>query len=458
MSKEAKSPDIIYRQKYHQYFSESFKNTKEYRRMPEVYDTLIKKSQFYRDPGSHNSLTSYLTRNGACDKSPIGTDELNEEKELLKEIGASERSILNYLDQRKGSTGLFNEHGDITKKEMKELRMGLSQCQSNIYEGVLSFTDEYSNKIVTNKEEAYKLLKEIMPKYFSDKGLDPNNMTWFAAYHVNTKHRHCHIIFYEKEPRAYTHDGKPVNIKYTKADLNHFKELVAFARPMEHEYQFLRGPVMESLQEESKYSPFKEELDQVREVIKNRRQYNRCTTEEKAVIKNYMKFVYNHSENFKYNYDNMMAALNKKQQEIISNYKAMNLRPTEYAVNFAKNRKEELDDRVCNLIMKTAKESPLLNPTSQNKTKSYALQVRRDSSSIRITNLLNNTFNKAYKNNPDRLASIQAMSKEGQINVYCLIESYSKVINSERIWAELEADRQQAMLEAEKGSRGGEGR
>ena len=172
-----------------------------------------------------------------------------------------------------------------------------------------------------------------------------------------------------------------------------------------------------------------------------------------------MKFVYNHSENFKINYDNMMAALTKKQDEIIKNYQAMNIKPTIYALNFAKSRKEELDDRVCNMIMKTAKESPLLNPRSELKSKRYELQVRRDTSSIRNSSLLTKTFNKAYANNPTRLANIQGMSKAGQINVYCLIDSYSKVINSERIWAELEADRQQAMLEAQmQEARGGEGR
>lgn len=452
-----RSPDIVYIQKYHQYFDENFKNTKEYKSQPSVYDVLIEKSQFYRDPGSHNSLTSYLTRNGACDKTPVHTDEQREEEALLKEIGANEKSIINYMDARKGSTGLFNEHGDISKKEMKELRQDLSKCRSNIYEGVLSFTGEYSDKVIKNKEDAYNLLKEIMPKYFMDKGLDPENMTWFAAYHINTKHHHCHIIFYEKTPTSYTRSGRPNNIKFTSNDLNHFKELVAFARPMEHEYQFLRGPVMESIREDAKYSPFKEEIQEVRRIIENKRQFARCNAEERAAIMNYKNFIYNHSENFRINYDNMIKAIDKKQEEIISNYRAMNLTPTSYALNFASSRKEELNNRVCNMIMKTAKASPLLNPRIKDRSHRVEKQIGASSSIIRLNNLMQRTFEKAYSNKPERMASIRSMSFGSQLNVYCLIDSYSKVINSQRIWAELEADRRQAEIEANKDNRGGDG-
>ena len=320
------SPDIIYIQKYHQYFDDSFKSTREYQRMPDVYNDLIKMSQFYRDPGSQNSLTSYLTRSGACDKSPILTDEQRAEQAYLVRERVEEPNIVNYMDHRKGSCGLFDEHGDVSKAGLKEIRKNLSQCKTNIYEGVLSFTQEYSDKVVKDKKGAYELLKEIMPKYFKDRGLDPNNMTWFAAYHLNTKHHHCHIIFYEKTPSAFKQNGNPKNIDFTRADLNHFKELVAFARPMEHEYQFLRQPVIDSLKEESKYSPYKDFIQEVRDVVGRKKQFARCTKEERQIILEYKNFIYNNSEIFKTNYDKMIEGLAKKQEEIFSNYKAMNMK------------------------------------------------------------------------------------------------------------------------------------
>ena len=436
------SPDIVYIQKYHQYFDSDFRSTKEYQRQPDVYEKLMKKSEFYRSPTSQNSLTSYLTRKGACDKSELKTKDASEEEAYLREAGVKEKDIVSYMDQRKGSTGLFNEQGDITKQQLKEIRKELSNVKTNIYEGVLSFDGEYSEKVITSKFEAYKLLKEIMPKYFKDKGLDENNMTWFAAYHLNTAHHHCHIIFYEKTPSEYQRNGKPKNIEFTKSDLTHFKELVAFARPMERDYIFIRDNVLEAVKEDSKYAPYKDMLQEVRRVCASKNQFARCNEEEKKVIREYQKFIYETSPNYKTNYDNMMKALDKKQQEIISIYEQNHLKPSPYALNFANNRKLELNDRVANLILKTAKNTPLLNPNfKKDSINGFAKQVGKSSSMIRWNQIINHTIERAYRGNVSRMNEIMNSSQSSKVSLFTLLDSYHNVINSERIWKELEEDR-----------------
>ena len=436
------SPDIIYIQKYHQYFDTNFKNTREYNRDPEAYDKLIKKSSFYRSPTAQNSLTSYLTRNGACDKTPLYTTETNEEVALLSEIGVKESSIIDYMKDRKGSTGLFNANGDISKPQLKALRRELSECKTNIYEGVLSFSSDVSDKAISDKSEAYELLKNIMPKYFLDKGLDPENMTWFAAYHLNPAHSHCHIIFFEKEPSRYQQNGKPANIEFTKADLHHFKELVAFARPMDRSYVMMRDPILESVKEDAKYAPYKDMLQNVRRVCENKNQFARCNEEERKAIREYQKFIYETSPNYRTNYDNMMKALDNKQKEILSIYESNHIKPTPYALNFAASRKEELNDRVANLILKTAKNTPLLNVNyRKDKLSSFTSRVGKDTSMIRWNAIMNRTIERAYRNNPIRKAEVMASSQSSKVNLFSLLDSYHNVINSERIWKELEEDR-----------------
>ncbi|MCQ2795668.1 MAG: relaxase MobL, partial [Bacilli bacterium] len=447
---EVRSPDIVYIQKYHQYFDANFIKSKEYNRRPAYYNTLIKKSAFYRTPKSsvHNILT-YLTRKSACDKTSIQDEQDERYRKALESLKTIKKaSIDDYMKNRPGSTGLFNQYGDIKPNDLRALRKQLSTIKTNIYEGVLSFTPEYSEKVIHNKQEAYELLKEVMPKYFKDKGLDPNNMTYFAAYHNNTNHKHCHIIFFENEPSRYLQNGKPGNIRYFVKDLNHFKELVALARPMERDYIYLRDPVIKSMESESTNKQYQSFLNDVRKVIEDKKQYSRCNNNEKQVIQNYAKFIYEHSSNFRTNYDNMMKALDKRQDEIIKNYEMLHLKPTPYALNFAATRKDELNTRLYNQIMKTAKATPLLYPDLK-KHKGFNYKIIKDEKLTRTINFTNKTLDKAYKGNASRYLDIKKLPFTTKVHMACVIDSYSQVINSERIWREIEEDRRRLQASVE---------
>ena len=107
--------------------------------------------------------------------------------------------------------------------------------------------------------------------------------------------------------------------------------------------------------------------------------------------------------------------------------------------------------------MKTAFESPLLNPKVSNKPINFMNQSRKHTARIRFSTVMNHTFDKAYKNNPARLAQVLGLSRTGQVNLFAAIDSYQKVINSQRIWQELEEQRRLQEMQA-KQELGGEGR
>lgn len=47
------------------------------------------------------------------------------------------------------------------------------------------------------------MLKDVLPKFFKRLGLSKESVIWYAGLHTSTDNRHCHIIFFEKEPSFY---------------------------------------------------------------------------------------------------------------------------------------------------------------------------------------------------------------------------------------------------------------
>ncbi len=132
-----------------------------------------------------------------------------------------------YSGNKEKSTGVFNEGGLLTAQQQAELKKRLRETKSIIWDGVIAFQQDFGNKYMCGYEEAVGLLTAELPRFFKSAGLNPENMTWYAGLHENTRYKHIHISFFENEPQRFTQRGgdeKNYSGGYiSKAVLDHFK-------------------------------------------------------------------------------------------------------------------------------------------------------------------------------------------------------------------------------------------
>lgn len=430
MSSLQLNPDVIFIQKYHQYYGENFRDTKAYQTNKDYWENLMTKRDFYAcsNKQSFNSIISYMTRKSACDKTNLDYEE--DYRELLIEEGKEPRDITKYMGERPGSTGLFNSDGEISKKAAKDLRKDLASLESTIFEGVLSFSPEFSEKYVNNKVEAYKLLNEVMPKYFVNKGLNPSDMVWFAAYHTNTDNKHCHIVFYEK-PGA----EKYRELHFNQNDFDRMKEFVVFKKPLTHEYETAREPVIAALykaKENGTLPKYYGALEPVREIARRKSKFGYCSKEEKGLIRAYMDFIYRGNPDFREAYDRAIKLIDKAQLAINKLYTDNGIKPTEKALKFAETRKTELDWRVCNKILALSKTDMLLNDSLTSK----ARMKSSSEAQIRQAAIIDKNLKDSSK--ADKYKGLSFWSKQG---IFCLRDGYHETMGSRTLWSEMLQDR-----------------
>ena len=115
------------------------------------------------------------------------------------------------------SLGLIRSDDD-RRKLIEEL--GKAYCKEGdvFYENVISLrTHKESARYGLNDVEGWNdLLVATLPPIFKKKGLDPNNMIWFADFHSNTEHPHIHLVFLEKNTTQSRAAFSPSELKYMK--------------------------------------------------------------------------------------------------------------------------------------------------------------------------------------------------------------------------------------------------
>lgn len=130
----------------------------------------------------------------------------NKYSDYLKYIATGIKDLqkldfVEYSNNNSKSSGIFNQNGRMSKKDIANVRKDLRETQSVIWSGVISFEEKFGLKWCNNFEQAHNLVKNELPKYFKRAGLKADNIEWFAGLHENTDNRHIHIIFFEKEPQ-----------------------------------------------------------------------------------------------------------------------------------------------------------------------------------------------------------------------------------------------------------------
>lgn len=207
-------PILIYRQRY-----QDFRNsTNSSKTISNALSYLMRKEAIQGAEKSHIDVQKKLPNDFLFD------DKRNQDNKKSQIIG--------YGAYREGSTGAFNSDGIISNEKIKLIRKDVENHKGILWDAVFSLPDfETAAKLDLETNADYqKLLKKVLPKYFQKNELDPTNMEWMGFYHINTDNPHCHIVFWEKNPRK--------NRGNFKGDFSHeFKKLVAKELNLHHNIQ-----------------------------------------------------------------------------------------------------------------------------------------------------------------------------------------------------------------------------
>ena len=159
---------------------------------------------------------------------------------------------------KEDTLNLIIEDGTFaTEKEVeKRKKLAVKYLEnSNLWQGVLSFNNDYINENIDIHKLEKELATNILPKFFKRCGFkDTNKMFYQLALHTDTDNLHFHFSFMEKEPNYIYHKNK---IGYRRSG-----EL------SQNEIDFLKSQVVHTIEKEKIYTPLLKETNKDIEELK----------------------------------------------------------------------------------------------------------------------------------------------------------------------------------------------
>lgn len=159
---------------------------------------------------------------------------------------------------KEDTMNLIIEDGSFaTEKEVqKRKKLAVKYLEnSNLWQGVLSFNNDYLNENIDIHKLEKELATNILPKFFKRCGFkDTNKMFYQLALHTDTDNLHFHFSFMEKEPNYIYHKNK---IGYRRSG-----EL------SQNEIDFLKSQVVHAIEKEKIYTPLLKETNKEIEELK----------------------------------------------------------------------------------------------------------------------------------------------------------------------------------------------
>ena len=159
---------------------------------------------------------------------------------------------------KENTMNLIKEDGTFaTPKEVeKRKKLAVKYLEnSNLWQGVLSFNNDYLNENIDIHKLEKELATNILPKFFKRCGFkDTNKMFYQLALHTDTDNLHFHFSFMEKEPNYIYHKNK---IGYRRSG-----EL------SQNEIDFLKSQVVHTIEKEKIYTPLLKETNKEIEELK----------------------------------------------------------------------------------------------------------------------------------------------------------------------------------------------
>lgn len=301
----------------------------------------------------------------------------NEEKRVM--------TMFDYYtgDLNKNETmNLVKEDGKYATSKDIEIRKNMYKKyinDSNLWQGVISFNNDYIDSHIELKELEQRLIKQVIPKFFSECGFkDIKNMSYQIALHNDTDNYHFHFSFIEKKPNYITKLNK---IQYRRQgklsqyEIDFLKNQVLLSIEREKEFRPLVIEVNKDIDELKKYFKIgtknfvlkdKENLVLESNILKlgqllydknnNRIKYNSIDDQViKQLTQNIKKYIFKKTKkNLNKDYDCFINSLNEINKYFINLNKRNNIENS-FNNNYVVNKEQYLDNYVFNSIVNYSK-------------------------------------------------------------------------------------------------------
>ncbi len=159
---------------------------------------------------------------------------------------------------KEDTMNLVIEDGTFATKKEVEKRKKLAVKyldDSNLWQGVLSFNNDYLNENIDIHKLEKELATNILPKFFRKCGFkDTNKMFYQLALHTDTDNLHFHFSFMEKAP----------NYEYAKNKVGYRRT----GELSQNEIEFLKAQVIHTIEKEKIYIPLLKETNKDIEELK----------------------------------------------------------------------------------------------------------------------------------------------------------------------------------------------
>ena len=107
------------------------------------------------------------------------------------------------LTKKKKMNLVIKDGSYATKEEIEKRKKRFVKYaeNSNLWQGVVSFNNDYLTQNITLRELEIEMVKNVLPRFFKKMGFkDKDKMAYNLSFHTDTDNLHIHFSFIEKEP------------------------------------------------------------------------------------------------------------------------------------------------------------------------------------------------------------------------------------------------------------------
>ena len=153
-----------------------------------------------------------------------------------------DKRVMNLFDYYTGELNknermnLVIEDGSYaTKEEIEKRKKRFVKYaeNSNLWQCVISFNNDYLNENISLQDLEQELIKNVLPRFFKKMGFkDKKNMAYNLSFHTDTDNLHAHVSFIEKKPNYILSNNKlgyRRKGKLTQEEINFMKNEIVFA-------------------------------------------------------------------------------------------------------------------------------------------------------------------------------------------------------------------------------------
>ena len=134
------------------------------------------------------------------------------------ELLQSRSGIADYINERKGSNGMFSDKGIVIN--LSQISKEIDEHKGNVWGLIFSLKREDAERLGYNSAEQWMdLLRSRRNDIAKEMRIAPNNLRWYAAYHNSETHPHVHMLVWSENPHEPHLSTTGIhNIKHTVAN------------------------------------------------------------------------------------------------------------------------------------------------------------------------------------------------------------------------------------------------